>query len=65
MICGLTRSLLCVVWNDNAVMAGPQQWGGVPELFHQGILEFGNCELADETRFERSGCGFTSCRASL
>ena len=29
------------------------------------ILEFGNCELADGTRFERSGCDFTSCRASL
>ena len=33
--------------------------------FILGFLEFGNLELADGTRLERSGCGFISCRASL
>ena len=38
---------------------------GVPELFHYGFWKIGNCKLTDGTRLERSGCCFTSCRASM
>ena len=44
---------------------GAATMGRCLNCFIMGILESGNLELADGTRFERSGCGFTSCRASL
>ena len=48
-------------------MAGPQQWRCM-NCCIMGFcwkLEIGNCELADGSMFERSGCCCTSCRANM
>ena len=63
MLLSVVSCVICVVLI--LCNGGAATMVGCLNCFIMGILGFGNCELANGTRFERSGCGFTSCRTNM